>query len=31
MTFGFANAQEGQFKIGAHVGLPMGILKMVIL
>lgn len=23
-AFGFANAQEGGFKIGAHVGLPMG-------
>ena len=27
MAFGFANAQEGQFKLGAHVGLPMGDFK----
>jgi hypothetical protein len=26
-AFGFANAQEGQFKIGAHVGLPLGDIK----
>ncbi|OCB77927.1 hypothetical protein [Flavobacterium crassostreae] len=26
-AFGIANAQEGQFKIGAHVGLPMGDIK----
>lgn len=26
-AFGFANAQDGQFKIGAHVGLPMGDIK----
>jgi hypothetical protein len=24
MAFGFANAQEGHFKVGAHVGLPTG-------
>jgi hypothetical protein len=24
MAFGFANAQEGHFKIGAHAGLPLG-------
>lgn len=24
MTFGFANAQDGHFKVGAHVGLPVG-------
>jgi hypothetical protein len=24
MTFGFANAQEGKFKVGVHAGLPMG-------
>lgn len=24
MAFGFANAQEGHFKVGAHVGLLMG-------
>jgi len=24
MAFGFASAQEGRFKVGAHVGLPMG-------
>ena len=23
-TFGFVNAQEGNFKLGAHVGLPVG-------
>jgi hypothetical protein len=23
MAFGFANAQDGHFKIGAHVGLPL--------
>lgn len=27
MAFGFANAQEGKFKLGAHVGLPMGDIK----
>ena len=27
MVFGFASAQEGQFKVGAHVGLPMGDFK----
>lgn len=27
MAFGFANAQEGNFKLGAHVGLPMGDIK----
>jgi hypothetical protein len=26
-AFSFANAQEGAFKIGAHVGLPMGDIK----
>ena len=26
-AFGFANAQEGNFKLGAHVGLPTGDLK----
>ncbi|TDE45856.1 hypothetical protein E0I26_03985 [Flavobacterium rhamnosiphilum] len=26
-AFGFANAQEGNFKLGAHVGLPMGDFK----
>lgn len=26
-AFGFANAQEGNFKVGAHVGLPMGDIK----
>lgn len=26
-AFGFANAQEGKFKVGAHVGLPMGDIK----
>ncbi|NRT15300.1 hypothetical protein HNP99_001647 [Flavobacterium sp. 28A] len=26
-AFGFANAQDGQFKVGAHVGLPMGDIK----
>ena len=29
LTFGFANAQEGKFKAGAHVGLPMGDAKDV--
>lgn len=29
LTFGFANAQEGKFKVGAHVGLPMGDAKDV--
>lgn len=24
MAFGFANAQEGQFKVGVHAGMPMG-------
>ena len=24
MAFGFANAQDGHFKVGAHVGLPTG-------
>jgi len=24
MAFGFANAQDGNFKVGAHVGLPLG-------
>ncbi|OMQ10142.1 hypothetical protein [[Flexibacter] sp. ATCC 35103] len=24
MAFGFANAQEGNFKVGAHVGVPLG-------
>ena len=27
MAFGFANAQDGHFKVGAHVGLPMGDFK----
>lgn len=27
MAFGFANAQEGQFKIGANVGMPLGDVK----
>lgn len=27
LSFGFANAQEGKFKAGAHVGLPMGDIK----
>ena len=27
LTFGFANAQESAFKLGAHVGLPMGDIK----
>ncbi|WP_322550297.1 hypothetical protein [Flavobacterium psychraquaticum] len=27
LTFGFANAQEGKFKVGANVGLPMGDIK----
>lgn len=27
MAFGFANAQEGQFKIGVHAGLPLGDIK----
>lgn len=27
MAFGFANAQEGHFKIGAHTGLVLGDLK----
>ncbi|WPO79284.1 hypothetical protein [Flavobacterium sp. KACC 22761] len=26
-TFGFANAQDGHFKVGVHVGLPMGDIK----
>ncbi|WP_413999124.1 hypothetical protein ACMDB5_00700 [Flavobacterium sp. W1B] len=26
-AFSFANAQEGKFKLGAHVGLPMGDIK----
>jgi hypothetical protein len=26
-AFGFSNAQEGKFKAGAHVGLPMGDIK----
>ncbi|MGA9639119.1 hypothetical protein [Flavobacterium sp.] len=26
-AFGFANAQEGNFKVGAHLGLPIGDLK----
>lgn len=26
-VFGFANAQDGKFKLGAHVGLPMGDIK----
>jgi len=26
-AFGFANAQSGAFKLGAHVGLPMGDIK----
>ncbi|TWI03129.1 hypothetical protein IQ05_00057 [Flavobacterium tiangeerense] len=26
-AFGFANAQEGKFKVGAHLGLPMGDIK----
>ncbi len=26
-AFGFANAQEGKFKIGAHLGLPIGDIK----
>ncbi|MFD2910167.1 hypothetical protein ACFSX9_15660 [Flavobacterium ardleyense] len=29
LVFGFANAQEGKFKAGAHVGLPMGDAKDV--
>jgi hypothetical protein len=24
LAFGFANAQEGNFKVGAHIGLPLG-------
>ncbi|MBO9586145.1 MAG: hypothetical protein J7574_18425 [Flavobacterium sp.] len=24
LTFGWANAQEGKFKVGVHAGLPMG-------
>lgn len=24
LAFGFANAQDGNFKVGAHVGLPLG-------
>lgn len=27
MAFGFANAQDGNFKVGAHVGLPLGDFK----
>jgi hypothetical protein len=27
MAFGFANAQDGHFKVGAHVGLPLGDFK----
>lgn len=27
LAFGFANAQDGHFKVGAHVGLPMGDIK----
>lgn len=27
MAFGFANAQDAQFKIGVHAGLPMGDIK----
>jgi hypothetical protein len=27
MAFGFVNAQEGNFKVGAHVGLPLGDFK----
>lgn len=27
LAFGFANAQEGKFKVGANVGLPMGDIK----
>lgn len=27
MAFGFANAQDGHFKVGAHVGLPLGDIK----
>ncbi|MBF7090423.1 hypothetical protein IUY40_02540 [Flavobacterium sp. ALJ2] len=27
LAFGFANAQDGHFKVGAHVGLPMGDFK----
>ena len=26
-AFGFANAQDGAFKLGAHVGIPMGDIK----
>jgi hypothetical protein len=26
-TFGFASAQEGSFKLGAHIGLPIGDIK----
>lgn len=29
LAFGFANAQDGKFKVGAHVGLPMGDIKDV--
>lgn len=29
LAFGFANAQEGKFKAGANVGLPMGDIKDV--
>lgn len=29
LAFGFANAQDGQFKAGVHVGLPMGDIKDV--
>jgi hypothetical protein len=28
-AFGFANAQDGKFKVGAHIGLPMGDIKDV--
>ena len=27
LAFGFTNAQDGGFKLGAHVGLPMGDIK----
>ncbi len=27
LAFGFANAQEGKFKLGAHLGIPMGDIK----
>jgi hypothetical protein len=27
LVFGFANAQDGGFKVGAHIGLPLGDIK----